>query len=279
MTQYLKNELNFDDSELLSVLDDMSFWSAPFGIKLLDLIQYRKNIRALDIGFGSGFPLIELAMRLGSSCKVFGIDPWKAAIERANFKLRYIGLQNVELAEGAAEQMPFKNNYFDLIVSNNGLNNVQNLAKTLSECSRVSKAGAQFIFTFNTNQTFSEFYDIFRKVLSENGLKELCEKVDEHIYKKRIPVDEYREKLKQSNFHIKSLYEDKFDFKFSDATAMFNHFFMRVFLTSWKEIVPIQFRENIFQKIEKRLNLLAQQRNGFSMNVPFVAIDCENVKE
>ena len=166
-----------------------------------------------------------------------------------------------------------------MIVSNNGLNNVQNLAKTLSECSRVSKAGAQFIFTFNTNQTFSEFYDIFRKVLSENGLKELCEKVDEHIYKKQIPVDEYREKLKQSNFHIKSLYEDKFDFKFSDATAMFNHFFMRVFLTSWKEIVPIQFRENIFQKIEKRLNLLAQQRNGFSMNVPFVAIDCENVKE
>ena len=61
----------------------------------------------MDIGF-VGFPLIELAMRLGSSCKVFGIDPWKAAIERANLKLRYIGLQNVELAEGAAEQMPFR---------------------------------------------------------------------------------------------------------------------------------------------------------------------------
>jgi len=71
MTQYLNTELNFDDPELLSALDDMSFWAAPFGIKLLTLVQYKKNIRAMDIGFGSGFPLIELAMRLGPTCKIF----------------------------------------------------------------------------------------------------------------------------------------------------------------------------------------------------------------
>ena len=142
MTQYLKTELNFNDPDYLSALDDMSFWSAPFGIKLLNLVQYKKNIRALDIGFGSGFPLIELAMRLGPTCKVFGIDPWKAAIERTKFKLKYIGVQNVELVEGVAEQMPFENNFFDLIVSNNGLNNVQDLPKTLNECSRVSRPGS-----------------------------------------------------------------------------------------------------------------------------------------
>ena len=80
MTQYLNTELNFNDPELLSALDDMSFWAAPFGIKLLTFVQYKKYIRVLDIGFGSGFPLIELAMRLGPTCKysalIHGKQQW-----------------------------------------------------------------------------------------------------------------------------------------------------------------------------------------------------------
>jgi ubiquinone/menaquinone biosynthesis C-methylase UbiE len=279
MTQYLKTELNFNDPDLISALDDMSFWAAPFGIKLLNLVRYRRNIRALDIGFGSGFPLIELAMRLGPTCKVIGIDPWKAALERTKFKLRYTGVSNVELIEGVAERMPFENGFFDLIVSNNGLNNVQDLSKTLSECRRVSRPGAQFVFTFNTDQTFAEFYDLFREVLSESGLKELCVKVDEHIYEKRRPVAEYKNMLEQSNFHINALYEDEFDFKFSDATAMLNHFSMKIFMAAWKELVPGQSREDVFQNIEYKLNLSAERTKGFSMNVPFVAIDCQNAKD
>jgi len=82
MTQYLKTELNFEDPDLLSALDDMSFWQLRLESNCSALCGYEKNIRALDIGFGSGFPLIELAMRLGPTCKVIGIDPWKAALER-----------------------------------------------------------------------------------------------------------------------------------------------------------------------------------------------------
>jgi ubiquinone/menaquinone biosynthesis C-methylase UbiE len=279
MTHYLKPEVDLNDPDFLSALDDLSFWSASFGIKLLALVHYRKNIRALDIGFGSGFPLLELAMRLGPTCTVFGVDPWKAAHERTKFKMKYSGVQNVELAEGVAERMPFENNYFDLIVSNNGLNNVQDLSQTLSECSRISRSGSQMVFTFNTNKTFAEFYDVFREVLNESGLKELLTKLDDHIYKKRRPVAEYTKLLEQANFQINGLYEDEFDFKFSDATAMFQHYFMQIFIAGWKEIVPGPLKEAVFQKIEYKLNLLAQQKNGFSMNVPFVTIDCQNAKD
>ena len=278
MTQYLKTELNFNDPNLLSALDDISFWAAPFGIKLLNLIRYKKGIHALDIGFGSGFPLVELAMRLGPTSKVFGLDPWKAAIERTKFKIKYSDVQNVEIVEGVAERMPFENDFFDLIVSNNGLNNVQDLPKALSECNRVSRPGAQFVFTFNTNRTFAEFYDVFREVLRESSLNELQPKVDDHIYEKRRPVSEFVNLLEESNFHVINIYEDEFDFKFSDGTAVLNHFSMKIFLAAWKELVPVQFRENIFQKIEHKLNLLSEQRQGFNMNVPFVAIDCQNAK-
>jgi ubiquinone/menaquinone biosynthesis C-methylase UbiE len=279
MTQYIDTELDFNDPELLSALDDMSFWAAPFGIKLLSLVRYKKNIRALDIGFGSGFPLVELAMRLGPTCKVFGIDPWKAALERTRFKMRYTGVHHIELMEGLAEQMPFDDNYFDLIVSNNGLNNVQDLPQTLHECSRVSRPGSQLVFTFNTNETFAEFYDVFRNVLNECGLHDLIDKVDNHIYEKRKPLAEYKNMLGQSRFHIDGLHEDKFDFKFSDGTAMLNHFFMKIFMTGWKEIVPLELREKVFKNIEHKLNVLAEQRYGWSMNVPFMTIDCTNVKD
>ena len=193
--------------------------------------------------------------------------------------MRYTGVQNVELIEGVAEHMPFESNYFDLIVSNNGLNNVQDLPQTLQECSRVSRPGSQFVFTFNTNKTFAEFYNVFREVLSENSLKELLVKVDDHIYKKRRPVGEYKKMLEQSLFHINGLHEDEFDFKFSDATAMLNHFSMKIFMTAWKEIVPLELREKIFKNIEHKLNVLAEQRHGWTMNVPFITIDCTNVKD
>jgi hypothetical protein len=119
---------------------------------------------------------------------------------------------------------------------------------------------------------------VFREVLREAGLKECVEKVDDHIYEKRRPVAEYKKMLGQSHFHINGLYEDEFDFKFSDATAMLNHFSMKIFMASWKELVPIEFRENVFKNIEQKLNMVAERRHGLSMNVPFVTIDSQNAK-
>ena len=73
MKKYLTN--NLDLNKLVNVLDELPLWSAPFGLKLLDAIEYKPNISALDIGFGNGFPLTELAMRLGETSTVYGIDP------------------------------------------------------------------------------------------------------------------------------------------------------------------------------------------------------------
>jgi arsenite methyltransferase len=67
--------------ELTGFYDELPLWSAPFGIKLLEEVPLRKNIRALDIGFGTGFPLLELAQQLGASSVVYGIDPWEEAVE------------------------------------------------------------------------------------------------------------------------------------------------------------------------------------------------------
>ena len=278
MTEFLTEEFDLNRKETLSLLDELSLWSAPFGIQLLDAIKYRAGLNALDIGCGLGFPLIELAMRLGSTSRVFGIDPWKSALERVNLKLEMLGLRNASTIDGVAEDIPFADEHFDLIVSNNGINNVQDLGKTLAECRRVTKRGAQFVFTFNTDGSFEKFYQIFREVLAEFNLGRFNRNIDEHIYLKRKPLSEFKSRLSANGFRIVRVIEDSFDYRFANGTAALRHFFIRIaFLHPWEEILPQIYRTPVFAAIEKRMNESALSADGISMNVPFVTIDCERI--
>ncbi|TAL34748.1 MAG: hypothetical protein EPN93_11480 [Spirochaetes bacterium] len=67
MPEARREGFNLDEPCLVSALDEMSLWSAPFGMALLDEIPYRAGMSVLDLGSGTGFPLIEIAERLGAS--------------------------------------------------------------------------------------------------------------------------------------------------------------------------------------------------------------------
>ena len=185
MTDYLNSSFDLDNPELVSALDEVHLWSAPFGLKLLDTIKLRKNINVLDIGFGTGFPILEVALRLGSTSKVYGIDPWKPAIDRARLKMEQYEIRNVELIEGKAEDIPLPNNSIDLIISNNGINNVEDINKVFPECKRITKTGAQFVISINLEETMIEFYGVFKEVVEELNLPEGIKKINDHIYSKR----------------------------------------------------------------------------------------------
>lgn len=275
MNKFINANFDTDSDQLLEVFDELPFWAAPFGIKLFESIRIKKNITALDIGFGAGFPLTELAMRLGESCKVYGIDPWEAAIKRTEKKLNIYCIDNVEIIRGVAEDIPLKDNSIDLIVSNNGINNVLDLDKVLSECSRVIKSNGQFVQTMNTQNTMIEFYDIMIRVLSENGMQKEIENIHQHIYSKRRPIDEIRSKLEDNLFEIKDIITDKFEYKFADANAMFDYFPIGFyFLGGWKKLIPDDRVEEVFNQISVYINNIAEEKEYFKLTVPFVVIDC-----
>ncbi len=106
-------------------------------------------MQVLDVGCGTGFPLFELAQRLGSISRVYGLDLWKAALNRAKRKAQLWNVRNAELGQGDATVMPFRNGQFDLIVSNLGLNNFNDPEAVLAECRRVSKPSAKVVLTTN----------------------------------------------------------------------------------------------------------------------------------
>lgn len=264
----------FDRDKYALYADECPVWSAPFGITLLEHIDYRPGITALDIGFGTGFPLTEIALRLGDNSTVYGIDPWKAATERAKKKIDFYGIRNIRLISARAESIPLADKSIDLIVSNNGINNVSDIGKVLSECSRVIKTGGQFLVTMNTEQTMFEFYEQFERALSEMNMEHEKALMLNHIYEKRKPVAEMTKMFSENGFLIKDLVHDQFNYRFSDGSALLNHYFIRLaFMDSWMKILPEEKREIIFRKIEERLNEHANLLGGIKLSIPFILIN------
>ncbi len=272
MKKYLNSD--FDFAGLVDVYDEVPLWSAPFGLKLLEYIDYKPAITALDIGFGTGFPLTEIAIRLGESSTVYGIDPREDLIKRVNKKIRYYGINNVRLIKGIAESVPLDNDSVDLIVSNNGINNVSDMDKVISECSRISRTGGQFIQTMNLDKSMFEFYTVMEGVLADLNLKSEIELMRQHIYQKRRPLDEIISMIQKHGFIIKDLEHDQFNYKFTDGTAMFNHYFIRLaFVDAWIKILPKEKAETIFDKIESLLNEKSRILGGIKLSIPYVMIN------
>ncbi len=96
----------------------------------------------------------------------------------------------------------------------------------------------------------------------------------QHIYEKRRPLDEMISMVQKHGFIIKDLEHDQFNYRFSDGTAMLNHYFIRLaFMDSWIKILPENRLEQIFETIEMRLNEQAKMLGGIKLTIPFVLIN------
>ena len=265
-----------DNYQITEFFDELPLWSAPFGLTILDNIDYKNNISVLDIGFGCGFPVIEIAMRLGSDSKIYGIDPWSAGIDRVRKKISYYGLRNIEIIEGNAESMPLTDNSIELIVSNNGINNVADMNQVFNQCYRILKPNGRILFTMNTNQTMIEFYQIFEKVLQNSDLNSAIEKMHEHITMKRPSKELVINLLNQNNFQKISIEERSFDLKFSNGSTMLQHYFIRLaFLESWLKIIPENIVDSVFKKLENELNIYSNTKGYLNLSVPYYFFDVE----
>jgi arsenite methyltransferase len=279
MKRYFEQCFDYNDPSLVSAYDELPLWSAPFGLALLNTVKLRANMKVLDIGCGAGFPLLELAQRLGATCQVFGLDPWDGAIERAKFKIRKYAVNNAAIVSGVAEKIPFDDNYFDLIVSNNGLNNVTDCQASLAECFRACCPGAEMVITMNLPETMMEFYSSFEEVLKKLGMNSEIQKMYDHISSKRRPIKDTNDLLIKNGFQIIGVSEDSFKMRFLDGSAMLNHYFIRLaFLDGWKNILQPNDVDKVFTVLEDRLNRLAEKNGQLCLTIPFACIDCRKPK-
>lgn len=272
MTDYLNYRFP-DTPSSVNTFDELPLWSAPFGLLLLKYLELKPGITLLDIGSGAGFPLLELAGRLGRSSQCIGIDTWINANERARQKAFNYGLGNVKIIDGSAEVLPFEKDTVDLIVSNLGINNFSNPNKVFKECHRVLKTGGKLAITTNLNGHWQEFYRVFEETLVQIGRQDLVLKLKDHE-EHRGSVSSISEMYTANGFTIARHFEDTFTMPFLDGTALLNHYFVKLgWLESWKEMIPAELQVSFFDKLEDNLNNFAIANKGLSLSVPMAYIE------
>ncbi len=104
--------------------------------------------RILEVGFGTGHCLVEIAKLVGPSGKVLGIDISDQMLAHAHDLLTKEGLADrAELICGDAEQLPFESNSLDGIFFSFTLElfDTPELPKVLAECKRVLRPGGRIV--------------------------------------------------------------------------------------------------------------------------------------
>ena len=132
---------------------------------ILALAKKLKPKNALDIATGTA----DIAINLGSisDCKVVGVDISQQMLNVGRRKITKLKLDEfVRLEKGDAENLNFKDNYFDLVTIGFGVRNFQDLEKGLKESFRVlNKDGTLIILETSVpeNRIMKLFYSIFTR--------------------------------------------------------------------------------------------------------------------
>ena len=121
---------------------------APVAKAILDHYGLKPGDKILDIGCGKGFQLYEMTQLL-PGIEVYGIDVSSYAIENAKEEIKD------RLQVGNAIDLPFPDNYFDLVFSITTLHNLHNydLDKALREMERVGKQNKYLCVESYRNET------------------------------------------------------------------------------------------------------------------------------
>lgn len=269
---FLQFDPDFSLPRVIVAYDELPLWSAMFGLLLLDEVPLARVAVALDVGCGTGFPLIELAERLGSGTHVHGVDPWSAGMKRAAEKIAERSTRNVTLHDSSATAMPFADGTFDLIVSNLGLNNFDDRAGAMQECRRVSKSGAIVALTTNLQGHMKEFYAIFDQVLDAAGDPDARRRLRTHV-EHRATVAGVRELLENNGFSLTRVVERTSYLRFATGSALLRHHFIKLgFLDAWKKIVPGRETE-MFLRLQQQLDDVARRRGELLLTIPMAYVE------
>ena len=132
---------------------------------ILNIAKKVKPKNALDIATGTA----DIAINLGSisDCKVIGVDISEQMLNVGRKKITKMKLgKSVRLETGDAENLNFKDNYFDLVTIGFGVRNFQDLEKGLKESFRVlNKDGTLIILETSVpkNRIMKLFYSMFTR--------------------------------------------------------------------------------------------------------------------
>jgi ubiquinone/menaquinone biosynthesis C-methylase UbiE len=132
--------------------------------KLVSLLQLSDNPCLLDLACGTGWALWYAASRTNGQGEFYGVDNSSKMIEQAKAKSQ--GCGHLHFYKSRAEELPFDDDFFDVVISSNSFHHFSNPEKALREANRVLKLrGKLYILDMTANGALMRFLDrYFRKI-------------------------------------------------------------------------------------------------------------------
>ncbi|MBL7198080.1 MAG: methyltransferase domain-containing protein [Candidatus Omnitrophica bacterium] len=145
--------------------DELSLIQREIADELFTRIGLLNSIHSvLDIGIGTGY-LIEKFKLNYPNLRVYGIDLALGMLNRTKHKI-----PKVLLAQADAKDLPFKDDIFDMAISNLAYQWVGDLNYALQQAKRVLKDKGKFYFTVFTENTLKELREVIFELL-DNDIK------------------------------------------------------------------------------------------------------------
>jgi ubiquinone/menaquinone biosynthesis C-methylase UbiE len=104
---------------------------------VISLLNLKENVSMLDIGCGTGWALGQAAKLNGDNGTFCGVDLSEKMIEKANENFK--GRENFHFIKANAEEIPFEDNRFDIIICTNSFHHYLHPDKALKEMHRLTK--------------------------------------------------------------------------------------------------------------------------------------------
>lgn len=267
----MKALLDWKTRPVVEAFNEVSLWSAPFATLLLENIPMKQGAHVLDIGFGTGFPLLELSQRFDEESTIYGIDVWKEAIAYTQQKAKILKLQNIKIIEQSAEQIPLETKSVDLVTSNLGINNFDKRTKVIQEIRRVLKPDGTLCLTTNPEGTFEELEAIFQQTLQTMNLSK-----DQMVryFKNRGTETSIIEEFTAQGFEAKKVIRQETSMRFLSGLALLNHSLIRIaFRASWEGFVESTELEEFFKHLINRIDQVIAEEGEFCMKIPMLYLE------
>lgn len=129
-------------AEALARLPEVEGRVAALRRRLAQHMDLPAGARMLDVGAALGL-YVGAWSRAGY--EAVGIEPWGEAVAASREIAREMGV-DLEIVEGVAEDLPFEDASFDLVVAVSVLEHVKNPERVFAEAARVLRPGGGFYF-------------------------------------------------------------------------------------------------------------------------------------
>lgn len=134
------------------------FWMKGFQRQVFKELELNENTKLLDVGCGTGQFLSKLN-ELKGPAKLYGIDISEEMLKKAKQRLG----SAAELKIADVHVLPFKENYFDYVISTEAFHHYGSQLSALKEMKRVAKPGRRIIIS-DINFFFKLIHQLFEKL-------------------------------------------------------------------------------------------------------------------